>query len=69
MNVSPRRSCVVAGGTGARGVVPHPERGLAYVNSEHCCQGADHASVIDIRDPGDLRLISVFPRPRALARG
>jgi hypothetical protein len=48
-------------------VVPHPERGLAYVNSEgateHCGQGADHVSVIDIHDPGDLRLISVFPRP------
>jgi hypothetical protein len=44
---------------GVHSVVPHPERGLAYVNSEgaaeHCGQGADHASVIDIRNPGDLR--------------
>jgi hypothetical protein len=53
---------------GVHSVVPHPERGLAYVNSEgaaeHCCEGADHASVIDIHDPEHLSLISVLPRPR-----
>jgi hypothetical protein len=53
---------------GVHSVVPDPERGLAYVNSEgaadHCCQGADHASVIDISNPASPQLISVFPQPR-----
>lgn len=52
---------------GVHSVVPDPERGLAYVNSEgvaeHCCEGSDHVSVVDIGDPGRPRLVSVFPRP------
>ncbi len=53
---------------GVHSVVPHVDRGLAYVNSEgaseHCDAGADHVSVVNISDPADLRLVSVFPRPR-----
>lgn len=53
---------------GVHSVVPHPARSLAYVNSEgaaeHCCEGSDHVSVVDISDPTNLQLVSVFPRPR-----
>jgi hypothetical protein len=49
-------------------IVPHPSRGVAYVNSEgcadHCSEGRDHVSVVDITDPENLRLFSLFPRPR-----
>lgn len=48
-------------------IVPHPGRGLAYVNSEgaaeYCAEGLDHASVVDISDPTHPTLLAVFPRP------
>jgi hypothetical protein len=49
-------------------VVPDPDRQLAYVNSEgaaeHCQDSLDHVSVVDISNPHQPRLISIFPRPR-----
>jgi hypothetical protein len=52
---------------GVHSIVPHVQRSLAYVNSEgaaeHCCEGADHTSIVDVADPAHPRLVSVFPRP------
>jgi hypothetical protein len=59
---------------GVHSIVPDTSRGVAYVNSEGVRQpkgtlppqfeGADHVSVIDISDPANLALISMFPPPR-----
>jgi hypothetical protein len=51
---------------GVHGVVPVPERGIAFVNSEDTSYGkgaAHHASVVDIRNPVKPTLISLFPEP------
>jgi hypothetical protein len=58
---------------GVHSIVPHPERSVAYLNSEGVVEkkgtvpdfflGSDHVSVVDISDPTDLQLISIFPRP------
>ncbi len=52
---------------GVHSIVPHVERGLAYVNSEgaaeYGAEGCDHASVVDISDPTHPVLLSLFPGP------
>jgi hypothetical protein len=51
---------------GVHGVLPVPERGIAYVNSEDTSYGkgaAHFAGVVDIRDPANPTLISLFPEP------
>lgn len=52
-------------------IVPHPARSVAYVNSEgaadHCTEGFDHVSVVEIADPHKPRLLSLFPRPQPSA--
>ncbi|GAB3996302.1 LVIVD repeat-containing protein [Nocardioides marmoraquaticus] len=58
---------------GVHSIVLHQERSLAYLNSEGVVEprgtvppflrGHDHISVVDISDPGNLELVSIFPRP------
>jgi hypothetical protein len=58
---------------GVHSVVPHPQRSLAYLNSEGVIEpkgvlpphlyGHDHVSVVDISDPAHLELVALFPRP------
>lgn len=51
---------------GVHGVLPVPERGIAFVNSEDTSYGkgaAHYASVVDIRDPAKPTLIALFPEP------
>jgi hypothetical protein len=51
---------------GVHGVLPVPERNIAFANSEDTSYGigpAHHASIIDISDPRKLFLLSVFPEP------
>ncbi|MBF6210514.1 hypothetical protein IU487_05550 [Nocardia puris] len=51
---------------GVHGILPVPERGIAFVNSEHThyAEGAaHHASIVDIRDPSNPYLLSLFPEP------
>ncbi|MGW5388237.1 LVIVD repeat-containing protein [Nocardia sp. NPDC003963] len=51
---------------GVHGVLPIPERGIAFVNSEHTTYAegaAHHASIVDIRDPANPYLLSLFPEP------
>src|SRR5581483_10428348 len=51
---------------GVHGVLPIPERGIAFVNSEDVSYGngpAHHASIIDISDPSDPWLLSLLPEP------
>lgn len=59
---------------GVHSVVPDPRRSLAYLNSEGVVEakgtvppwldGADHVSVVDISDPANPQLLSMFPRSR-----
>lgn len=47
-------------------VLPLPEKGLAYVNSEDTSYGKGplhHASIVDISDPSNPMLLSLFPEP------
>lgn len=47
-------------------VLPLPEKGLAYANSEDTSYGKGplhHASVVDISDPSNPMLLSLFPEP------
>ena len=51
---------------GVHGVLPLPEKGIAFANSENVTYGegpAHHASVIDITDPANPYLLSLFPEP------
>lgn len=51
---------------GIHSVLPLPEKGIAYVNSEDTSYGKGplhHASVVDISDPSNPMLLSVFPEP------
>jgi hypothetical protein len=51
---------------GVHGVLPVPERGIAFVNSEDTSYGkgpAHFASIVDIRDPARPFLLSLFPEP------
>lgn len=51
---------------GVHTVMPVPERGIAFVNSEDTSygEGAAHfAGIVDIRDPSRPQLISLFPEP------
>ena len=58
---------------GVHSVVLHPERKVAYLNSEGVrepkgtvpswLEGADHVSVVDISDPAAPELLSLFPNP------
>jgi hypothetical protein len=47
-------------------VLPLPEKGLAYLNSEDTSYGKGplhHASIVDISDPSNPMLLSLFPEP------
>lgn len=47
-------------------LLPLPKKGLAYVNSEDTSYGKGplhHASIVDISDPSNLMLLSLFPEP------
>jgi hypothetical protein len=51
---------------GVHGVLPVPQRGIAFVNSENVTYGegpAHHASIVDISDPANPFLLSLFPEP------
>jgi hypothetical protein len=51
---------------GVHSVLPIPERGIAFANSEDTSYGkgpAHHASIIDIADPAKPFLLSLFPEP------
>jgi hypothetical protein len=51
---------------GVHGVLPLPEKGIAYVNSEDVSSGKGplhHASIIDISKPSEPMLLSMFPAP------
>jgi hypothetical protein len=52
---------------GAHSVLPLPERNIAIVNSEAiaelCNEPLNHASVVDISDPSNPVLLSIFPVP------
>jgi hypothetical protein len=51
---------------GVHSVLPLPEQGIAYVNSEDVSYGTGpmaHASIVDIRDPAKPFLLSILPRP------
>ncbi|WP_198399817.1 hypothetical protein [Bradyrhizobium yuanmingense] len=51
---------------GVHTVMPVPERGVAFVNSEDTSYGkgaAHFAGIVDIRDPTKPRLIALFPEP------
>jgi hypothetical protein len=51
---------------GVHGVLPLPEKGLAYVNSEDVSYGKGplhHASIVDISNPAAPRLLSTLPLP------
>lgn len=51
---------------GVHGVLPVPERGIAFANSENVTYGkgpAHHASIIDISDPAEPFLLSLLPEP------
>lgn len=51
---------------GVHGVLPLPEKGIAYANSEDVSYGKGalhHASIIDISNPAEPMLLSLFPAP------
>ncbi|MGI5212348.1 LVIVD repeat-containing protein [Plantactinospora sp. CA-290183] len=51
---------------GVHGVLPLPERGIAFANSESVTYAegpAHHASIVDISDPANPYLLSLFPEP------
>ncbi|MDF0498243.1 LVIVD repeat-containing protein [Bradyrhizobium yuanmingense] len=51
---------------GVHGVLPIPERSIAFANSENVTYergGAHHASIIDISDPRQPELVSLLPEP------
>jgi hypothetical protein len=51
---------------GVHSVLPQPEKGLAYVNSEDVSYGKGalhHSSIVDISNPSKPMLLSLFPGP------
>ncbi|MFC5751103.1 LVIVD repeat-containing protein [Actinomadura rugatobispora] len=51
---------------GVHGVLPLPEQGIAFVNSEDVSYGkgaAHHASIVDISNPSKPFLLSLLPEP------
>ncbi|MDW5329508.1 hypothetical protein [Plantactinospora sp. KLBMP9567] len=51
---------------GVHGVLPVPDRGIAFANSENVTYAegpAHHASIVDISDPANPYLLSLFPEP------
>jgi hypothetical protein len=51
---------------GVHGVLPIPERGIAFANSESVTYAngpAHHASIVDITDPREPYLLSLLPEP------
>jgi hypothetical protein len=47
-------------------VIPLPEKGLTYANSEDTFYGKEplhHASIVDNSDPSNPMLLSLFPEP------
>jgi hypothetical protein len=51
---------------GVHGVLPAPERGIAFANSENVTYGkgpAHHASIVEISDPTAPFLLSLLPEP------
>ena len=54
-------------GISVHSVLPLPERGIAIVNSEaiaeNCQEPLNHVSIVDISDPSNPTLISIFPVP------
>lgn len=51
---------------GVHGVLPIPERGIAFANSENVTYGRGpmhHASIVDISDPSEPFLLSLLPEP------
>ncbi|MGK8522566.1 LVIVD repeat-containing protein [Nocardia asteroides] len=51
---------------GVHSVLPIPQKGIAFVNSEHTAYAdgaAHHASIVDITDPANPFLLSLFPAP------
>jgi hypothetical protein len=51
---------------GVHGVVPVPELGIAFANSEDISYGkgpAPHTSILDIKDPANPYLLSLLPEP------
>lgn len=51
---------------GVHGVLPVPDQGIAFANSENVTYGqgaAHHASIVDISDPSAPFLLSLFPEP------
>jgi hypothetical protein len=51
---------------GVHGVLPVPGKGIAFANSEDTSYGkgpAHHASIIDISNPAEPFLLSLFPEP------
>jgi hypothetical protein len=51
---------------GVHGVLPLPEKNLAYVNSENVSSGKGplhHASIVDISNPAEPMLLSMLPAP------
>ncbi len=51
---------------GVHGVLPLPDRGIAFANSENVNYGAGpahHASIVDITDPTTPHLRALFPEP------
>jgi hypothetical protein len=51
---------------GVHSVLPLPEKGIAYVNSEDTSYGKGplhHASIVDISNPSNPMLLSLFPEP------
>jgi hypothetical protein len=56
-----------ASSIGVHTVIPVPERGLAFINSEaiqeDCKEPLQNASIVDISDPAKPRLMALFPLP------
>jgi hypothetical protein len=52
---------------GVHTIVPAPEKGIAFVNSEaiqeDCKEPLNQASIVDISDPAKPRLMALFPLP------
>lgn len=51
---------------GVHTVLPIPEKGIAYLNSEDVSYGKGelhHASIVDISNPAQPRLLSILPEP------
>jgi hypothetical protein len=56
-----------AANIGVHTVIPVPQRGIAFINSEaiqeDCQEPLQQASIVDIKDPAKPRLMAMFPLP------